>query len=322
MSNFLIRHRRAVVVGGVALAVVQLTAVPVALVPASVACAGIGLLLIVAAMADGWRHRHPPATFIVDERDRIFRTPRHANGVLWALVCLQIMVAFAGGTVWEAARGKFFWAGAVGALVVGALLATMARAAWRGTGLTLSPSGISADKSAGSLVIPWEALGTQLAAPIESGWWGLKLAYARPGLVTSVGWMPVRDEVIFEGVNREFVAFAVHTYATEPSRRYAIGTAAEHELLRTGPLPPPVKPRWAEPATRARTAARVAGGLVFLVGSAALRAALDDWHPYLAVVTTPLDWVGYGLWFRAFMGWRAARRQARAGAARGPSESS
>jgi hypothetical protein len=65
-------------------------------------------------------------------------------------------------------------------------------------------------------------------------WWEIKLAYAYPELVASTGFTPVRNEVVFEGVDPDFVAKAIATYAAEPGRRYTIGTIAELDRLREG----------------------------------------------------------------------------------------
>jgi hypothetical protein len=159
VESVVVRYRKAVVVSGVALAVAEVAISPIEPVPVYVACAGIGAPLIVAAIVDGWRHnRHPPAAFVVDARDRSFRTPRLANGLFWPLAVLQIVAAFAAVTASEAAHGRFFWPGAAAVLLFGTLLAGQSLIAWRGTGLILRPDGITADKSFGSLVIPWEAL--------------------------------------------------------------------------------------------------------------------------------------------------------------------
>jgi hypothetical protein len=53
-------------------------------------CGACGVLVV--GVAAAWRrNRRPPAAFLVDERDRSFRTPVYANGLLMGLACLQIM---------------------------------------------------------------------------------------------------------------------------------------------------------------------------------------------------------------------------------------
>jgi len=309
MSKIVVRRRRGLIAGGVVLAVAQIVAAPVAPVPVFVACAAICISLLVVAIADGWRHnRRPPAAFEIDEQDRSFRTPRLANGVLLMLAALQLLAAFAGATTWSAAHGDFFWTGAAGTLGMGALLATNAQAAWRGHGLTLRPDGIQADKQAGSLVIPWDALVAERPGRGDERW-KIKLGYARPDLVTSTGWVRTRDEVTIEGTDEEFVLSAIHTYATEPGRRHAIGTVAEHDLLVADR--PATPPRKAEPATPGRTVARTIGGLALFLGAVALQTALDDRYHYVAMAMVFPGAAGLGLLGRAFTGFRAARRQTR-----------
>jgi len=309
MSKIVVRHRRGLVVGGVVLAVAQIVAAPIAPVPVFVACAAIGIPLLVVAMVDGWRHnRRPPAAFEIDEQDRSFRTPRLANGVLMMLAALQLFVFAAGFTVWSAAHGDVFWTGVAAILLLGWLLATNAPLAWRGHGLTLRPDGIHADKSSGALVIPWDALVAERPGRGDERW-KIKLGYARPDLVTSTGWVQARDEVTIEGTDDEFVLSAIHTYAAEPGRRHAIGTVAEHDLLVAGR--PATPPRTAEPATPGQTVARTIGGLALFLGALALEMALHDRYHYVAMAMTFPSAAGLGLLIRAFTGHRAARRQTR-----------
>lgn len=139
------------------------------------------------------RNRRPPAAFLVDERDRSFRTPVYANGLLMGPPCAQMMVFFLAVT-------RETWVGLLGAGLFAVLLAGQWRALRYGHGLTLRARGIEAAKSAGTLVIPWEALGSQPPGRGEN-WWEIKLSYARPDLVTATGWVPERAVMVFEAAD-------------------------------------------------------------------------------------------------------------------------
>ncbi|MFU8853547.1 hypothetical protein ACNAW0_21540 [Micromonospora sp. SL1-18] len=302
--------RRKVIVAGLGVFAAELVASVWYPVPVYIACSASGLILFVAAMIPAWRRsRRPWATFLVAEGDRSFRTPVHADNLLLGLAALQ----FAGLGL---AVSREIWAGLAVGLFFGGAVAGMWRALWRGAGLTLRPIGIEADKAAGALLIPWEAL-----APNQSGggdnWWRLKLHYVRPELVTSTGWTLARDEVFFEDGDRDFLAKVIATYAAEPDRRHAIGTLAELERLQAG-VPAQRRRRireTVEPAPTRTTVRRVITGLVLLAISAAVDANVaDDRQNWPYLLARLFGGIGVGQIYWAVAGWRAARR-ARRGAA-------
>jgi hypothetical protein len=180
----------------------------------------------------------------------------------------------------------------------------MWRALWRGYGLVLRPDRIEARKAVGTLVIPWEALAAEQPG-YGARWWEIKLAYARPELVVSTGFTPVRDVVVFEGVHPDFVVKAIATYAAEPGRRHAIGTVAELERLREG-MPAQLRGirEIVEPAPIGTTVRRVVAGLTFLIGGDAV-AAVPGW---LHFVGLPVSLIGVRFLYLAVTGFRAARR--------------
>jgi hypothetical protein len=264
--------------------------------------AGVGLLAVVAAIVDYWRHnRHPPAAFVVGPGDRSFRTPRTAGVPLLAL---------AGGQIVAAVAARLTWPGATGVLLFGLLLAAgFSRAIWLGTGVTLRSAGIVADKVAGSLIIPWEAL--EAWRPVPGGEPGkLKIGYLRPGLVRSTGLVRRRDEIVFDGADRRFVAAAIYAYTTDAERRTGIGTAAEHERLRAGRPPAVVPVR--TPATTRQTAGRVAGGLTLFLGGITVKTWLDDRHYWWSIVADLPAVAGFLLLVAGWQGARAARQARRA----------
>lgn len=267
-------------------------------VPVYVASGCGASVALVGGLAAAWRrNRRPPAAFLVDERDRSFRTPVHANGLLMGLACVQIMVFFL-------AVSRETWVGLLGAGLFAVLLAGQWRALRYGHGLTLRASGIEAAKAAGTLVIPWEALAAQPPGRGDN-WWEIKLAYARPDLVTATGWVHQSAVVVFEGADPDFVAAAIAAYAAEPGRRNAIGTHGELQRLQAG-MAGSVRgiSEIVEPASTRTNLRRLVVGLVLFLGCSAV-AGMSGWWQWLAI---PLVWAGLRQLFLAVARWRAARR--------------
>lgn len=256
------------------------------------------LVVLVVALTAGWRrNRRPPAAFVVDDRDRSFRTPVYANGLLLGLSCMQIMVFFL-------AVIRETWIGVLGAGLFAVLLAGKWRAFSYGHGLTLRASGIEAAKGAGTVVIPWEALAVR--PPVRGdNWWEITLVYARPDLVTVTGWVRERAVVVFEGADPDFVAAAIAIYVTEPGRRHAIGTQAELQRLQAGRSGPMRGiSEVVEPASTRTSLRRLAVGLVLFVGGGGVAGMSGWWH----WVGIPFAWAGLRQLYLAVAGWRAARR--------------
>ncbi|MEU5941022.1 hypothetical protein ABZ807_17925 [Micromonospora sp. NPDC047548] len=304
-------NRRKVIVAGLGAVVAEVVASAWHPVPVYIGCLASAAVLLVAAVIAGWRRNgQPPAAFLVDEHDRSFRTPVHANGLLLCLASLQL-IGFLLALTQET------WLGLVGGLFFGGILAGTWRAYWRGAGLTLRPSGIEAGKAAGALMIPWEALAPEPPGRGEN-WGQLKLAYARPELVAATGWTLARDEVVFEGANPDFVAKAIATYADEPDRRHAIGTLAELKRLQEDQAArPPGILEMGEPAPTRTTVRRLIVALVLLAVSIPVAAAAGQ--GWLRLLVSPLGWFGGHQFYLAVTGWRAARRAQR-GAAESPCE--
>ncbi|MEU8263926.1 hypothetical protein AB0C02_25285 [Micromonospora sp. NPDC048999] len=305
--------RRAVIVAGLGVFGAELIISIWYPVPIYIACAASGLILLVAALIPvWWRSRRPWATFLVDERDGSFRTPMYASNVLLGLSCLQL----AGLSL---AFSREAWVGLAAGLLLSGILAGMWRALWRGAGLTLRPTGIEADKMAGVLLIPWEAVAPE--RPVRGDeLWKLKLPYARPELVTSTGWTLERDEVVFEDGNPDFVATVIATYAAEPDRRHAIGTRAELERLQAG-VPAQRRPRARElvkPAPTGTTVRRVIVGLALIAGSTAVEATVTDRQSWPYLLARLFGGIGAGQIYWAVAGWRAGRRARRAAAEPAP----
>jgi hypothetical protein len=81
--------RRKVVVAGLGIFGAELAASVWHPVPVYIAClASMPILLVVALIAAWRRNGRPPAAFLVDKRDRSFRTPVHTNNFLMGLACL------------------------------------------------------------------------------------------------------------------------------------------------------------------------------------------------------------------------------------------
>jgi hypothetical protein len=292
-------NRSIVIAAALGLSAAELSASLWYPVPVYVASGCGASLALVVGLAAAWRrNRRPPAAFLVDERDRGFRTPVYANGLLMGLACLQITVFFL--AVIRETR-----VGMLGAGLFAVLLAGQWRALRYGHGLTLHAGGIEAAKSAGTVSVPWEAL-TVPQPGRGDNWWEIKLDYTRPDLVTATGWVHDRTVVTFEGANPDFVAAAIATYAAEPGRRHAIGTQAELERLQAGMAGPlPVTAQIVEPASTRMSVRRLVIGLVLFLGACAVAGIASGWWEALAM---PFGLAGAHQIYLAVGGWRAARR--------------
>jgi hypothetical protein len=229
------------------------------------------------------------------------------------LACGQLIAALTAFTLGEVRAGRFgwgtHWAVVAGLLLLGAVLAGTGRAIGHGSGVTLRPDGIVADKTNGSLSVPWEAL--EAWRPVPRGEPGkLRVGYLRPGLVRTTGVVRARDELIFDGADRQFVAAAIHTYVTEPGRRHAIGTAAEHERLLAERVPVPE--RIEKPRTAREIAGLLAGGSVLFLGGITLDTWLDGRHHWVSVAIHMPSAIGAILLVTGGKAVRAARRERRA----------
>jgi hypothetical protein len=309
-SDALVRHRRGVLTSGIVVAVASVAlapAYPIVVFPAVGGIFGVGFIL---ALTMAWRlNRHPPDTLIASAAERTLRTPDLGIGVAFMLVAVQMAVVFAGFGAEEAAAGRSWGIGVLGAAGFGLLLACTWRAAWRGNGITLRPDGLEARKGAGTLHVPWDALSAKAAEPGDVPG-EIKLDYARPGLVRTAGLMPSRATVSFEGADRDAVLSAIRLYAREPGRRYAMGTAAEGGTLRAEVVGSPERNKPpAPPPTVGAIVFQVILALALLAGSVAFSNALGDSHHILTTIVgglvTP---IAGGAIVSAIRGMRARRR--------------
>ncbi|GAA2574165.1 hypothetical protein GCM10010435_56830 [Winogradskya consettensis] len=289
-------HRRRILLTGLAVSGAELIVSIFYPVPIYATCGGAAVALLIVGMVLAWRrNRHPPAALLLVGQS--FRTPRHLNGVFMGLSCLQL-------ATFSLAATREGWQALLGVALFGGMVAVMWRSLWRGHGLILRPSGIEAAKSAGTLTIPWEALAAEQPGrgPV---WHEIKLAYAHPELVTMTGWTPARGEIVFEGVDPDFMIKTIAAYAAEPDRRAAIGTPAELERLREG-LPPILRgiAEIVEPAPARVTVRRIVLALACFV----VAAFASGWLRWLSM---PLLMLAASQSYYAFKGWRAAALAAR-----------
>lgn len=268
------------------------------LTPVALTCLGSTAALVVAALATGWRrNRRPPATFLSDGTG--FRTPVHASSLYFGLLGPQMFTFFLAG-----ARQAPI--GLAGAALLGAVSIATWRGLWHGVGLTLRPEGIDAARQAGTLHIPWDALATEQPERDPGTPWEIKLAYADPGRVVATGGHLSRDTVVFEGADPDFVAHAIATYAADPARRAAIGTATELTRLHEDMPAPPRGTRQIVAPERARTTVRRIVTAAALVAAAAALNAAPDWLDVLAGL---LLLAAAQQLYRAYQGRRAAHRR-------------
>ncbi|MEV4342866.1 hypothetical protein AB0J83_00100 [Actinoplanes sp. NPDC049596] len=108
-------------------------------------------------------------------------------------------------------------------------------AMWRGVGLTVTASGVRAEKWSGSVVVPWEALADE---PPTGERGAVRVVYARPDLVQVSGWTANRAELPCEGTDPRFAAAVISYYVRHPEERAAISPDAVAPTVPEEPEPP------------------------------------------------------------------------------------
>jgi hypothetical protein len=267
-----------------------------AIAAVGVVTAGAGLVLSLAVGSS------PVTGLLADPRARTAATPRTGVEVLWSLTAMQALALFSGHTVIAALDGRLSRLGLLGVLLFAGMLAVSARGVARGVGVTLRPDGIRADKLTGGIFVPWEALAQGQPDPGAQPR-SLTLAYARPELVRTTGYVPAPADLEFEGVDAAFLAAAIRSYTHHREVRHAIGTEAEQERLRGEPGKGGygLRPMPGPPAVRTTVLLGLSGALL-LGGAVALQGGLDPLH--FAVLPA---WVGVRYLRRAWAGWRHHR---------------
>ncbi|GIM92412.1 hypothetical protein Ato02nite_042050 [Paractinoplanes toevensis] len=265
------RYNRQVLLGGVALVAAVVLAVLFG-VDRSRPAAGLGvltgvILVLLLSLFFSPTVRHPPAVLLVSEADRSFGTHRT---VVHTLAAVAHLAAFSILLLYPAE----LWAGGLrdkGAVLVAAgLFACYPRAMWRGLGVVINADGIRAEKFAGVVIVPWEALAAEPAEPERGG--GVVLTYDRPDLVRVVGgWSVNRRQLLVEATDVQFLAAVVDHYRANPEERAGIGTPAELDRLRVAldQAPPGEKAAEGEPIGRGAAVAAVVFLLLTAVGTLA-----------------------------------------------------
>lgn len=220
-------HRRRVPILLVAAAVTASVLVAVGLGVAAEAAAVVltailfmSLILGVIVVFSALRPGQARPAFVVDERDQSLRTPR--NGGL-ALLGVTMLAALGIGLIVpddQADLGFPAWTISVFAAVI---LAVCARATLTGIGLTIGAEGLRADKFAGSVVVPWDAIDP---GQIWSGPFEVHLRFHAPELVRTTGWVVNPGKLRVDGVVPEFAAATIQHYAGSPAERVLIGAPA------------------------------------------------------------------------------------------------
>ncbi|SNY51639.1 hypothetical protein [Paractinoplanes atraurantiacus] len=229
----IVRHRRATLVGGAAVLVI-------------LALAHRGALLLAAAVALtllAWYLAERPRTPSMPG----FTTPRGPALILAGLAHFALIAACLSLGLGLAGPDRTAWV----VLLIATLtpLPFYGYGLWHGTGVTFTPTGVRADKLAGTLFYPWSALAeTQPRNDLDGE---ITVAFLEEPETT--GRPANHDTLIFDKTSAAFVAAALRFYAAHPAERPKIGTPEAYRRLIAGiaaepdrPLPAPT-PR---PATR------------------------------------------------------------------------
>ncbi|XVV13593.1 hypothetical protein ACQP2X_04355 [Actinoplanes sp. CA-131856] len=220
----IVRHRRATLLGGAAVLVI------LALSHRGALLLGAAVVLALLAWFLAERPRTPAMPAFTTPRGPALIVAGLAHFALIA-ACLSLGLAEPDKTAWVV-------------LLVATLapLPFYAYGLWHGTGVTLTPAGVRADKLAGTLFHPWHALSeTQPRNDLDG-----EITIAAHGKPETTGRPANRDTLIFDGTSGAFVAAALRFYVAHPSEREQIGTPEAYRRLVAGialetdrPLPPP-----------------------------------------------------------------------------------
>ncbi|WP_433797259.1 hypothetical protein [Actinoplanes sp. CA-252034] len=172
-------------------------------------------LMLTVMWAPSVRRRMP--VFLVDERERVFRTPEGGVDVATGVAVLAL-VGFLTPVPADLFDEDVLRTAAAVLLPLAA--AGKVTAAWRTAGLTVSAAGLHAAARFGAMTVPWAALDDEQPDPTGGR---ITLELAEPGLVRTSGWVWRRVIVIESGREAE-VAAAIRRYRAEPAERAAIGT--------------------------------------------------------------------------------------------------
>lgn len=151
------------------------------------------------------------------------------------------------------------------------------------------------------MFVPWEALAPALPGPGDDPR-ELILAYSRRELVRTSGTVVDPEGLEFEGVDRDHLAAAIHSYAHRPQARHAIGTDAEQERRRAeGRAGYGLRPLPGPPARRT-TVIRALSGAVLLGGAVTVQTGVDPLYPHWSVFAVLPGWIGSRQLRKAWVG--------------------
>lgn len=180
-------------------------------------------------------------------------------------------------------------------LVAAAATAVLARFAWHGVAVELTPVGIRSHAPLHHRLIPWQALAVESPPRLQHDAKRLQLAVHRPELVVQRGWNATsgtrQRPTLPVNSHGWLLAGAIRWYLEHPADRAAIGTPAEHDRLvaevtaaghiaaQREPEPPPATTPATAPAVTRPVRPRqvgIANALVYLTVTVALVTATVD----------------------------------------------
>jgi hypothetical protein len=247
------RHRRPILLGGVAAAIVEATLI--SLDPLSVAwltalIAAAALLMLLAGAS--FRQARPTA-FVVRPDLPAFVAPGRAGPVYLAL-CFMFLAADRAGQVAASARADDVLPSDIGLVVLQAMVVSLLFVkAWIGFDISLRPDGLHERRGVGTVFVPWQATPAAYVArrpdgaptvaippgtvPVQGANAAgrrpteVRLTYGRPELVRTGGLTRNTQRITTDQVDASFLAAAISFYANHPEDRAGIGTDHGHRHL-------------------------------------------------------------------------------------------
>ncbi|KUL25136.1 hypothetical protein [Actinoplanes awajinensis] len=177
---------------------------------------GLGLAVTVAAQ----RTAQAAPAFVVDERTPALHSTRTGALPLLSVAMVSVLgIAVVLPPLDPELRPVMWPLGAFAAV----FLILCGHGILRGLGVSLTPDGVRADKLAGAVTVPWEAVDP---VQIWSGPFEVRIRYRRPELVRTTGWVVNPNRFRVDGSSPAFTAATVQHYAANPDQRVLIGAPA------------------------------------------------------------------------------------------------
>ncbi|MET8150142.1 hypothetical protein ACIBSW_08480 [Actinoplanes sp. NPDC049668] len=178
-----------------------------------------------------------PNAFVVRPDVPAFSTPPRPTYTFLALACLVMATGRTANVIRDWGSDPFL-SEQLPELLSTAVTLLFVAVAWGDSSVQLRPDGVWQRGITGWLVIPWDASPAVPSLPPAPNATTVPLTCARPELVRRSGLHVFRKKLRTTDIEPWLITAAIRYYVANPGDRPAIGTAAEHDRLRSELLDP------------------------------------------------------------------------------------